>query len=296
MAYDPFIPGRFTVDRSDGVVTDAGRGGRRLPFQVWSPDQAEGRLPLIVFSHTSGGHRRQSSFLCEHLAGHGYVVAAADHTNNTAGDTVARAAAGPLSPAQIDELVRGFIADRVPDIRVVIDEVTRGPFAERIDGSRIGLLGYSFGGWAVLATPEHDDRIRAIVAMAPAGNSKPLPGIIPATLTFAWRSEVATLFLVAERDRFTPLPGQYELLERAPGEKRMFILKDADHGHFGDEVTDPGVSAEHAHTFARGLALAHFDSVLKGSGDATAMLADGVSQLARRGVAAESASPVSELG
>jgi len=30
-----------------------------------------------------GGHRRQSTFFCTHLASHGYVVAAADHTGNT---------------------------------------------------------------------------------------------------------------------------------------------------------------------------------------------------------------------
>ena len=42
--------------------------------------------PIALFSHTSAGHRRQSSFLCRHLASHGYVVAAVDHTGNTARD------------------------------------------------------------------------------------------------------------------------------------------------------------------------------------------------------------------
>lgn len=293
MGYDPFGPGCFKVNRIEGVMTDASRYARKLPIDVWFPEKTKDKHPLLGFSHTSGGHRRQASYLCQHLASHGYVVATVDHTDNTASDVAARAGSGPLPPERIEELVRSYIADRVPDIRFLIDQQLDS-FAHLVDADRIGLIGYSFGGWAVLATPEQDDRIRAIVAMAPAGNSKPLPGIIPATLTFAWRSHISTLFLVAERDRFTPLPGQYELLERTPGEKRMFILRDADHGHFGDEITDPGVSAEHAHVFARGLALAHFDSVLKGSGDATAMLADAVDQLARRGVATVSASPVSE--
>ena len=74
------------------------------------------------------------------------------------------------------------------------------------------MIGWSFGGWTVLAAQEVDARCRALIALTPGGNSRPLPGIIPATLTFAWKREVPTLFLVAEQDRFTPLPGQYELI------------------------------------------------------------------------------------
>jgi pimeloyl-ACP methyl ester carboxylesterase len=95
------------------------------------------------------------------------------------------------------------------------------------------------------------------LALAPAGNSRPLPGIIAATLTFAWKREAPTLFLVAERDRFTPLSGQDELFERAPSAKRMFILRDADHQHFADQIDEPGnCPPEDAHLFARGLARA----------------------------------------
>jgi len=159
--------------------------------------------------------------------------------------------------------------------------------APRIDPRKIGLVGYSFGGWAVLATPEQDDRVGSIVAMAPAGNSKPLPGIIPATLTFRWNSAVPTLFLVADRDRYTPLDGQRELLERAPAPKRMFVLKDADHGHFADEITQPGCSTESAHAFSRGLALAHFDATLKHSAAATRFLdRDPIRALHERGIGA----------
>ena len=288
--YDPFGSGPSEVSVLSGELVDRSRDGRRLPYAVWRPAEPIEKLPLIVFSHTSGGHRLQSSLLCAHLASHGYVVAAADHTGNTETDVKERAARGaasrPLNADEIDALVARFIADRVPDIRFVIDEVGGGDAA--IDDKRLGLIGYSFGGWAVLAVPEVDDRVSAIVAMAPAGNSKPLPGIIPATLTFAWRREVSTLFLVAERDRFTPLPGQYELLERAPSPKRMFILRGADHQHFGD-VIDPedGCPTEAAHLFTRALALAHMDAVLKKSAAAETFLAgDTLAALHERGVEA----------
>ena len=194
-----------------------------------------------------------------------------------------------LTTEQVDALVRGFIADRVPDLRFLLDELlsgSAGELSEQIDDQRVGLIGWSFGGWAALATPEVDDRIRAILALAPAGNSKPLPGIIPATLTFAWKREVPTLFLVAERDRFTPLAGMYELFERTPSNRRMFVLRNADHGHFADEIENAGLCpAEAAHLFTRGLGLAHLDAVLNENDAARRFLTtDPIAALRERGI------------
>ena len=44
---------------------------------------AQGRFPLVVFSHGYGGLRTQSSFLTAHLASWGFVVAAPDHLTVT---------------------------------------------------------------------------------------------------------------------------------------------------------------------------------------------------------------------
>ena len=295
-AFDPFVPGPFTVRTRDGVATDTDRDDRELPFEVWYPEErAAARLPLLAYSHASGGHKRQSSFLCAHLASHGFVVAAVDHTGNTAADFAARAeriAAGEVLTSEESEArLRRIIADRVPDLRFLLDEILgRAPslLTDRIDEERIGLIGWSFGGWAVLATPEVDDRIGALLALAPAGNSKPLPGIIPATLTFEWSRDVPTLFLVAERDRFIPLPGEYELFERTPSRKRMFVLREADHQHFADRIDDPGMcSPENAHLFTRALGLAHFEAVLKENEAASRFLEnDPAARLRERGVEA----------
>jgi dienelactone hydrolase len=271
MAYDPFAPGPFAVRVREGVAIDKARDDRPLPFEVWYPESAGARRhPLVLYSHASFGHKRQSTYLSTHLASHGYVVAAADHTGNVAPDFVERSqrrAAGEVpTPEASDAYLRTIIADRVPDLRFLLGHILAGAVdgvSSAIDDHRIGLVGWSFGGWAVLAMPEVDQRVAALVALAPAGNSKPLPGIIPATLTFAWKREVPTLFLVAERDRFTPLSGQSELFERTPARKRMFVLLGADHQHFDDQIDGAGpCSPEQAHTFTRGLSLAHLDAVL----------------------------------
>ena len=293
MKFDPFVPGHLSVGTQSGHDTDSDREDRQLPLAVWYPRGGPRRLPLVLYSHASGGHARQSSFLCSHLASHGYVVAAVDHTGNTAADFAERAkriAAGEVVTADESAArLRQIIADRVPDLRLLLDEMlarTPAEIAGRIDDERIGLIGWSFGGWAALSALEVDGRFGAVLALAPAGNSKPLPGIIPATLTFAWKREVPALFLVAERDRFTPLPGQYELFQRTRSPKRMFILRGADHQHFADEIGEPGpCSAEHAHLFTRGLGLAHFDAVLNGNAAAWRFMEDDpAGRLRERGV------------
>ena len=306
MEFDPFARGPFPVGVRSGLAIDAKRGDRTLPFEVWYPattaardaEVQPGRHPLVIYSHASSGHRRQSSFLCTHLAGHGYVVAAADHTGNTAIDSAERsrrAAAGEvLTPNERDAFLRQIIADRVPDLRFLLDEMLSptapGSLCSEIDDQRVGLIGWSFGGWAALATLEADDRVGALVALAPAGNSKPLEGIISATLTFRWKREVPTLFLVAEKDRFTPLVGQYELFDRTPSKKAMFILRNADHVHFADQIDDEALcSRANAHLFTRGLSLAHLEAVLNKSVAAQKFMAgDPVARLRELGVEAAS--------
>jgi dienelactone hydrolase len=295
MSYDPFTAGPFPVAMRASEATDATRRDRVLPYEVWYPDGRDAertRHPLIVASHSSGGHKRQLAYLCAHLASHGYVVAAPDHVGSTAADAAERARRAAkndvLTAAARDALIARMIADRVPDLRLIITTVLGGPLSKTIDGGRIGLVGWSFGGWSVLATPEADARVGAVAALAPAGAPDPLPGILPVTLTFTWQREVATLLLAAEDDRFISLSGVQGLFERAPGRKRMFVLRGADHQHFADQVTDPGTcSPEQAHLFTRGLVLAHFDAALRQDRAAQKFL-DGqpVADLRARGVSA----------
>jgi dienelactone hydrolase len=266
---------------------DAARG-RLFPIEIWSSAE-HGPRPLIIFSHYSGGNRRVSSFLCTHLASHGYAVAAMDHSEVVAPELARKDGETKEGrSARIDAV----IASRVPDVRFLLDHLlARKDF--KIDAERIGLAGHSFGGWTVLATPEVETRVRSVVAIAPGGASNPRPGILPLTLTFEWGLEVPTLYLAGELDVSISMDGVYELFDRTPGSKRMFVLRRADRQHFIDDVegaheavramTFPGeatwipaamlpiaelASSEQAHMFVRGLTLAHFDATLRDSGPA----------------------------
>lgn len=343
-SYDPFLRGIFAVGVRSFEARDQDRN-RLFPCEVWYPaaphhagqdldpetqdhftprlstvgqkqsalrDSAAfpGSYPLVIFSHHSGGHRRASSFLCTHLASHGYIVGAVDHS-----EVIAQELARPQSESEEQKKARwqAVMDSRVPDVRFLIDyllQPVNWNSEAKIDRDRIAIAGHSFGAWTALAAPEVDQRVQAVVALAPGGASKPRPGILPVKLTFLWDHKIPTLFLVAENDVPLPLSGMYELFERAPAPKQMVILRRADHLHFVDNVEQnheafrtmpmpPEVaemqkemlpiselcSGEQSHLWIRGLTLAHMDAVLKSRDQAREFLAADVEDaLAKHGV------------
>ena len=218
----PSAPGPFAVRNHTFEARDPARD-RLFPCDIWCPD-GQGTWPLVLYSHHSRGNRRAATYLTTHLASHGYLVAALDHS-----EVVAPEIAGS---------VEAFIANRVPDARFLLDYMLAGaiPCTARPDPDRIAIAGHSFGGWTALALPETDTRIQAVVALAPGGASNPKPGIIPVALTFNWPRPPATLYIVAEDDVLTPIAGMHELYSRTPGRKQMVLLPRADHMHFMDNV------------------------------------------------------------
>ena len=336
--YDPARRGRHPVGVATIRMSDTARG-RAFPCEIWYPAAARhaghdlepatqdrftvtdgqppraqaavrdavaaaGRYPLVLYSHHGHGHRRAASYLCTHLASHGYVVAALDHSEVVSPEWA------QLSRA---ERIEAWIGNRVPDVCFLLDRMLDGDgwrSGAGVDFEAIGLAGHSFGGWSVLATPDVERRVQAIVALAPGGSSRPMPGIIPAGLAFGWDRPVPTLYLAADRDVSTPLGGIFELFDRTPAARHLVVLSRADHLHFVDDVeheheaaramTFPGEAAwipaamppmaelcsgEQAHTFVRALALCHLDATLRGLEPARRLLeADVRTFLAAHGV------------
>ena len=352
MSYDPFSRGAHPVGVRTFEWTDDSRA-RSLPVEFWYPagdthageDLAEetqdeyrllpslpplrqdarrdaalrpGRFPLVVFSHGFGGHRRQTTHLCIHLASRGYVVASVDHVGNTMLDMLplfASVQAGGALPDLVGILAE-FIEHRPADVSFTLDRALDcEALGDAIDPERIGMMGHSFGGWTTLAVTARDPRIRAALPLAPAGGKLPLPvNPLAEALDFDWGRDVPTLYLVADRDTLLPLDGMYELFDRTPGAKRMVVLKDADHMHFCDRVEQthemfraiasavPGeiqfmtggrtiapiaeyCPGEHAYQVLRGLGLAHMDAHLKQDPAARELLASDLEALlAARGI------------
>jgi len=156
-------------------------------------------LPMIIFSHGSGGTPWQSTFFTTHLASYGFVVVAPPHPGNTFGDCF------PCTkPA---ELVDSFV-NRPVDVTFVLASMLKlnddpaSMFHNALDGTRVGMSGHSFGGLDTLefAAKGSDSPFAAALAMAPeAGKTAPAP-----------RGEVDIPLMIMGGDRDLVCPVKYD--------------------------------------------------------------------------------------
>ncbi len=157
-----------------------------LTYSEWLPKDFARRphdVPLILFSHGFGGCAQQSRTLTQALADAGYAVLAPNHkdkgcehhtTGMVAGMWKMMTGQGPDKPFSQDaDWDANTEISRAQDIKALLDfALSHEPYKSAIDPARIGLMGHSLGGYAVLglggAWPEwRDTRFRAALALAP---------------------------------------------------------------------------------------------------------------------------------
>ena len=103
-----------------------------------APLAGQGRLPVILFSHGSGGSPWVHRDLAAHLARDGFIVVAPVHVGDSAGHTEARQEGRSLlvRPAQAVKALEAVLADP--------------RFKTRADANRLGMIGFSAGGYTAL--------------------------------------------------------------------------------------------------------------------------------------------------
>lgn len=171
---------------------------------------APGQYPLILVSHGSGGSHLLYRSMTTYLAQHGYIVAMVEHPGNN----------------RVDNQFMGKVENlqyRPRHLRLTADalheDASLGP---HLQSGQLGVIGHSMGGYAALALAggkpwyppeafkpdyagpapnnvevEHDDRVQALVLLAPA------------TVWFMPEDalkhvDVPILMLSAEHDPYTP--------------------------------------------------------------------------------------------
>ena len=198
----PSATGPYAVGRTTFDVVDPARAGRTFKVDVWYPSRprdvvgkpksvidlllaqtpsplaydnpvvAPGRFPLVVFSHGSGGIRFQSWFLMEHLASHGFIVAAPDHTGNTAVDAIF----GSSTPFEVSARNRPLDVSLVITRMLDRGQTETDAFDHHLLRRKIAVMGHSFGGFTAVAAAAGwadvpaDPRVKAIIPIAAATN------------------------------------------------------------------------------------------------------------------------------
>ena len=175
-------PGPEPIDIAYFDWTDR-RRDRAVPAKIYFPRGGPGPLPLIVFSHGTGGSRAGYAFLGEHWASHGYASLHVQHLGSD--QAVWQRQPEPMKRMKAAAMNPENAANRPADVSFAIDEAERlqagdSPLAGRLDLARIGLAGHSFGAHTAMAVagqlllgPEGqelslgDSRVKAAIAMSP---------------------------------------------------------------------------------------------------------------------------------
>lgn len=190
----PKVTGRYSVATATYTYVDKNRieeftdkgDNRFVNVEFWYPKKADGKYPLLVFSHGATGIKASNSSTYTELASHGYVVVSIDHPyhsfyTKSDGGQVATINSdynreitnlnteGVYTNEQLNKLIKKWMKLRTDDMNFVIDTILEkaksdtNPVYQRINTDKIGVFGHSMGGAASVWLGRERDDIDAVV-------------------------------------------------------------------------------------------------------------------------------------
>lgn len=229
-----FVPAGPDRDILDGLlanISPAGQIGTRLQTRsaLDAAPATGGPWPTVAFSHCFNCVRFSTFSVAEHLASHGFIVAAPDHTGGTLFDAEKGMSA---------ELGEAFLAVRAADISAVLDAlldpgstVVPAPLRGLADPARVGMYGHSFGAATAGRVAQNDPRVRAAMPIAAPVENPFFPNTHVADI------HVPMLSLLAEEDNSIGKLGNNLIELNFASENppaRLLRVSDAGHWNFTD--------------------------------------------------------------
>jgi dienelactone hydrolase len=140
-----------------------------LHIAVWKPAK-DGKAPLVIFSHGSGGKNTQSKFIMRALAQDGYLVIAPNHKDATITGISLRP---DFTYKRASKWTDKTFESRRQDIVKLLAALHEDPlWDEQIDWTKLALAGHSLGGYTMFgmvgAWPSWTiDGVKAVLGFSP---------------------------------------------------------------------------------------------------------------------------------
>jgi predicted dienelactone hydrolase len=289
--YDPLKLSSAPLEAPQNLTVQDAQRDRHLPIRIYLP-ATKLAAPVVLFSHGLGGSCQNNPYLGKHWSARGYVVVFVQHPGSD--ESVwrgQRPAQIPMAMKQAANLENFML--RVADIPAVLDQLTRWNADEahalrgRFDLTRVGMSGHSFGAVTTQAVSGQslpvggprftDPRIKAAVAMSPSipamGNAaQAFSSVKIPWLLMTGTKDVVRLGGISLGGDAESRLGVYPALP--PGDKYELVLKDGEHGAFGDRAL-PGEGRQqnpNHHRVILALSTAFWDAFVKGDAEAKAWL------------------------
>lgn len=129
--------GQNNFHQKTETFIDSERNNRAINIEIWEPESYS-QHPLIILSHGTGGNRLSQAWIAESLVKDGYLVMALDHYGNT-----------------FDNLFPPYFVrywERPLDVQFLLNQLEKDSnWREKIDFDKIGMIGFSLGGYTTLA-------------------------------------------------------------------------------------------------------------------------------------------------
>ncbi|MEV4542837.1 alpha/beta hydrolase family protein [Micromonospora echinaurantiaca] len=201
-------------------------GDRPLPVTVWYPaagkaggepersaGAADGRFPVVMFSHGLGGRPADYETLLTRWAAAGFVVAAPTFPHTSRG-TDTNVLDVLNQPADVSYALTQVLA---------LDGKAGDPLRGRLAGDRVAAAGHSAGGVTTIGlfTAGRDERLDAGVVFA---------GTALGVGTAFAGAAAPQLFVHGEADEVVQYAAGKEAYDKVPWPKAMLSLSNGDHG------------------------------------------------------------------
>ncbi|MEO9512989.1 MAG: hypothetical protein ABJN84_07395 [Flavobacteriaceae bacterium] len=136
------LPTEIWYPTVDNLTKDASEENQKLIFKtietIPNATIQNGKYPLLIISHGTGGNRFSLTWFVEKMVMEGYIVVSLDHYGNSTFNKIPR------------EFVKWW--ERAIDVQFVLTAVLdENEIGSKIDTTRIGGVGFSLGGYTNIA-------------------------------------------------------------------------------------------------------------------------------------------------